>query len=165
MSPLSPRNYKTQPANVKPSQSIGSIHRAHRFHVTPILSCWFRDSTVFHLTLGSRELSTSTVLTFTMRRNIYARIKYLAPTSWGTKHHIKSCPKSWRARPSARHQEPPVPPHAPLQRHPCSLGTTRFYVNPRPCCLPLGSSWLGRSRSCNPKPETAMEILVPSSHC
>lgn len=97
MSPLSPRNYKTRPANVKPSYSIaewvGSIHRAHRFHVTSILSYWFRDSMVFHLTLGSRELSASTILTFSMRRNIYARIKYLAPTSLGTKHHIKSCPQ------------------------------------------------------------------------
>lgn len=48
---------------------------------------------VFHLTLGSRELSALTILTFSMHFNIYARIKYLVPTSLGQNMTPKASPK------------------------------------------------------------------------
>jgi len=72
---------------------LGTIHTAHTIQVAPISFHWFRGSMVFHLTLGSRELSALTILTFTTRCSIYARIMYLAPTSLGENITSKAIPR------------------------------------------------------------------------
>lgn len=71
--------------------------------MTSILFYWFRGSEVFHLTLGSRELSALTVLTFSAHSNIYARIKYLALARLGQNITSKLLPGRMHG------QKPPSP--------------------------------------------------------
>lgn len=71
--------------------------------MTSILFYCFRASEVFHLTLGSRELSALTVLTFSVRCNIYTRIKYLVLASLGQNITSKLLPGRMHG------QRPPSP--------------------------------------------------------